>query len=141
MITPISRPIKPALPEIQYIPFVSVTEYGNHGGRVKESHYKKYGHYCQVVMVSRSDIEGFNKTGFRMFGIMPGTLGRPWTGDPEARRKDLRKFAGYPQFNFGMYYDLDYLLFMDDVIEYNHHQRKFEDIRSARDFVKQHKHI
>ena len=141
MITPIPRPVKPALPEIKYITFVSVMEGGGYSFKIKEDYYKRYGHYSQVIMVARCDIEGFEKGDYRLMGTHPCVLGNKDRGfEPEERRKSLMKFGGYPQFNFGQYYDLDCLLFMDDVIEYNNHRRKFEDIRSARDFVKQNEH-
>ena len=139
MVTPVKSSVK-ALPEIKYIPFISFPEYHCHG-KVIEKFYKTYGHFSEIVMVARCDIEEFKKSDYRLMANTPGVIGNRDRGfDADERRKSLIKFAGYPQFNFGQYYDLDSLLFMDDVIEYNNHRRKFEDIRSARDFVKQNKH-
>ena len=144
MITPIPRPVKPAVPEIKYIPFVSVIEgrsCSGYNGKVEEDYYKAHGHHSQVMMVAKCDIEGFKKSDYRIMGTYPCVFGNRDRGfDQRQRRESLTKFGGYPQFSFGQYYDLDCLLLMDDVIEYSSHRREFKNIRSARDLVKQNKH-
>jgi hypothetical protein len=143
MITPIKRAAeKPVavVPEVKYITFLSFPEYYCHG-KVREDAFIAHGHECDIVMVARCEIEGFTKNDYRMMASTPAVMGLRDRGfDQCERKKALLKFAGHPKFNFGQYYDLDCLLLMDDIVEYGHSGRKFENIRSARDFVKQNKH-
>lgn len=132
--------IPSALPGTYYLTFLSVPEFFNHG-KATEKQYEAHGHFSQIVMVCRADVEEFTKTGYRIMAMFPGVLGdidHGFTSDE--RRKHLKKFAGYPRFTFGQYYDLDCLLLMDDVMEYHNHRRDFDKIRSCRDLVKENKH-
>lgn len=88
--------------------------------------------YVQVVWVSKSELRYFKKgAGFRPMCTWPALTAKNPVGQ-------LKGYAGAPKFNFGLYYDINDLYYMEDVISYNNSNGKInkpEDVRTAKWFV------
>ena len=87
--------------------------------------------YSQVVYVSLSELKG--KLDFRFMGVTPPQCcdKTEYYKNRLKRHKEVFK-TNEIKFNYGLYYNPDALLLVDDIIEYNHSHRKFKDIRTAR---------
>lgn len=97
----------------QYFISIPSQEYG----KPTEDYFKEYAQYSKVVMVTDSALQ---EDSYRVLGTYPACL-----------NKNATDWTEYPKFVCGLYYSRDYLLLMEDVIEYCHGRLKFENIRSA----------
>jgi hypothetical protein len=110
---------------MKHIPFLSIPHLQY--DRLTEYYYKQIAHYANTVFVAQNELS--KQVDFRMFGSYPA----PCSKKTEEQKK---KHAGWPKFVFGQYYDLGFLLYMEDVFEYSHSYIKFEQIRTAKDINK-----
>ena len=106
--------------------FLSVPEMGSFH-IIKE--YDLQSFHCSIVFVSEEELK---EKKYRIMGITPCQA----SNKGEEELKKFNNHEGKRRFNFGMYYSLRHLFFMEDVIEYNCKRLKFEEIRTAEYFAK-----
>jgi len=116
--------------QTKYVPFLSLGHF-REPFTVRESHFHDLLtlDYSKIVYVSLGCLK--EKIKFRLMGVTPPQCGNK----DEYSRVQLKKYKDKHKeirFNYGLYYNIDSLLLVDDIIEYNHHRREFKDIRTAR---------
>lgn len=64
----------------------------------------------------------------------------PAVADLGHDKENLKKFAGNPQFCWGMFYPQDQLFLIDDIFEWSHHRLPWSKVRTAQSIIDAEKH-
>ncbi len=137
--------MKNLIPQSKYLTFLAVIEGQRRGKTIQGKHYfdkkneaetyfKDYSwQYSNVVYVNIKELQDFNenKGSYRVMGTSPCVASL----EPIERKKKMFHSMGKCQFNYGQYYDLRYLWFMDDIIAWSGHHLDFDKIRRGYDFI------
>lgn len=117
--------------DVKYIPFLYIqTQYFIWNSDKEEEFIKVLSQttYNKIYYVSKREL------------ILPNDSNRIMCTLPSVAsyrtEAELKKHAGFPKFNFGVFYELDKLYLVDDIIEYGDHRIKYNEIRTALDIRK-----
>ena len=116
---------------VKYIPFLYIqTTYFGWKQDKEEAFIKVISQttYNKVYYVSKRELILPNDSN-RVMCILPSVASY-------RTEADLKKHAAFPKFNFGIFYELDKLYLVDDIIEYGYYRTKYNEIRTALDIRK-----
>lgn len=85
------------------------------------------------VHLSDLQVKVYSRESNRVLGASPAVaeLGHD--------KENLKKFAGSPQFCFGMFYPQDQLFLIDDIFEWSHNRLPWSKIRTAQSIIEEEK--